>query len=89
MQLAIVHQQHGRHGSELLGARGKTEVSVRVDFPKRTQIGYAITTLKDYTPIFEDNHGCAGGTRRFNPREYLIDLFGLDWAARHTDLGRT
>ena len=63
-QLAIVHQQHDRHGRELLGAGRQAEIRVRVNLAQRTQIGHAVATLEDDAAIFDDEHG---GARRRRP----------------------
>ena len=60
-QLAIVHQQHDRHGGELLGARCQAEIGVRVDLAPGTQIGYAIATLEHDYSVLDDEHGARRG----------------------------
>ena len=83
MQLAITHQQHDRHGSELFGARGKTEIRARTDFAKRTQIQHAVATLEHDASVLEDEHGCPRGTGGFKPGENLLDALFLDSTGGH------
>src|SRR5207344_2800771 len=59
-QLAVVHEQHDGHGSELLGKRGKSEVGVLVNFAFRSQVGHAIAAFKNNLPIADDFDGGTG-----------------------------
>ncbi len=53
-QLAIVHQEHDCHGGELLGERGKTEVSGRVDCRERLEVARTIAAFEDRAPVLPD-----------------------------------
>ncbi len=75
-QLAVVHEKHDAHRSELLGKGCKTEVSLRVDGMKRTKIRDTVTLAKDWLAVAH-NEDCAAGC-----------VAGLERSEDGIDLGR-
>ena len=85
-QLAVMHQQHDRHGSELLGAGGEAKVGVSVDLGERTQVGHAVPTLKFDLAVLENKHRCTGSASGTDPRKYSVNLLGWHRIGGHASL---
>ena len=67
VQLAIVHQQHDRHGCELLGTRRQSEICVCVYFAAGMKIGDAVATLEHDFSVFDDKDRGAGRLSDLSP----------------------
>src|SRR5207253_9353264 len=59
-ELAVVHQQHYRHGGELLGAGGQAEISLRGDGRAGLQGAHAESALVVSAAVLTDQDGPAG-----------------------------
>ena len=56
-EFAIMHQQHHRHGGELLGERREAEIRNGIDPPQGSQIANAVSALKHGAPILAHQNG--------------------------------
>ncbi len=72
-QLAIVNQQHDRHGGELLANRSQAKVRFRTDLLQGSQVGYAIA-FSEYRPAFLDyEHRATGIVHGDEFRKQAVD----------------
>src|SRR5579864_1488601 len=56
-QFSIAHQQHDRHGGELLGERCQSKVRFRINLRYCPQIANPVAAPEHYTSVFLDKNG--------------------------------
>src|SRR5215469_2102270 len=65
VELAVMYQQHYRHGSKLLGDGCQPKISKLVDLVEGSEAGNAIAALKHGSAGFADQYSAAGSIVRF------------------------
>ena len=60
-QFSIVHQQHDRHGRELLGARRKAKGRFRIDALQASQVADAVAFAEESSTVLLDEDSEARG----------------------------
>src|ERR1039458_1207871 len=63
LQLAVMDQQHGGHGGELLGERRQPEIGLLVDFGGGAEVADSIAALEERAAVVADQDGQAGRLR--------------------------
>jgi len=80
-ELSIVHQQHDRHGGELLGTRRKTKVGFRIDALQGSQVADAVAFAEESSTVLLNQDSEARALVIREGGENRIELGGDSFAS--------